>query len=230
MENEKKKLKRLLNWLIEKGLNCLPMAFFILAVSLMLGSIYNDTLLEYYNLIQSFMSDKIFTSARTEALSTIAVVLIGFNVTIMSVFGSSYSKAIVIISQNDGTKDFTSYSKSSLFSSFIFFICTIFSDTLAVDFFTFIYTSIFIWVITSFVRFTVIVLKMYDVNIKEAAQIAGEEAKEKGELINSLRELKEIMRVKETLANEDYFNNIKATAELQKKEATQKAAGAGNNK
>ncbi|QUH21431.1 hypothetical protein [Alkaliphilus sp. B6464] len=186
-------------------------------IILKLLSLKYTIFMETYNCIFSFLNADILTDARVEMLTTISVVLIGFNVTIMSVFGSSYSQAVVEISDKNLCENFIKYAKKFLIVTFIFFIITIFYDVMKWEFFVFIYISVFISVIMEFIRFSAIVLKMYDVNISDASSAVEKQKKYQDETIKLLRQIKDDLQVENTKSNTEYFNEMKEAMDIQRK-------------
>ncbi|MDR5659016.1 hypothetical protein RH915_05900 [Serpentinicella sp. ANB-PHB4] len=215
-ENEKQ--KKVKHWLIEKGISIIPVVFIMFFFTVKILSNQSELMLNIINHSKLFLN-KIFCQETINSLGTISAILIGFNVTIMSVFGTSYSQAVVTISDKKLTSTFTSYAKMSLWSSFIFFLATIFHETVfSFSFSIFIYTFIFLWVLTSFVRFAIIVLRMYEVNIENTSKSSKEKKEESHEITIILREIREQLKNEKNLSDDDYFQNIKKMSDDQRKE------------
>ncbi|SET55845.1 hypothetical protein SAMN05660297_02759 [Natronincola peptidivorans] len=220
MENQKpNSISKVHNLIIEKGLRFIPLGFILVAVIIKFFSFQIGSVELFYIGVHKFLSEIIFTQTRLEMLSTISVVLIGFNVTIMSVFGSSYSQAIIRISEENLSANFITYSKNSLVASFVFFIITMFFDAIPLEFFIFIYTTSFLTIIVEFIRFTAVVLKMYEVNIDSASDAVKIQEEERKELIGLLREIKDIYSIQNIQSNTDHYDKMKEAMKKEKKTA-----------
>jgi len=185
------RLKKWFNKFIEKHLNYFGLVF--LVITLLLYGLSNNfsiiRKIEFF--IYDFLKFELLVESRVSTLTTISVVLIGFYITVMSVFGTSQSKAIVKISRNNLGDKFMNYANRSIVTTFIYFLATIFFDLLNHRVLLYFYTSIFIYMITNFIRFSSIVLAMYKENITEASDIMDQEIKEKKQLLKLLREIKD---------------------------------------
>jgi len=185
------RLKKWFNKFIEKHLNYFGLVF--LVITLLLYGLSNNfsiiRKIEFF--IYDFLKFELLVESRVSTLTTISVVLIGFYITVMSVFGTSQSKAIVKISRNNLGDKFMNYANRSIVTTFIYFLATIFFDLLNHRVLLYFYTSIFIYMITNFIRFSSIVLAMYKENITEASDIMDQEIKEKKQFLKLLREIKD---------------------------------------
>lgn len=213
------KLKKVFSYIIEFILPKLPLMLLVLSALVEFLSPSGTPLSTYIHKIKFFLDERLFTVSRLEMLTTISVVLIGFYITVISVFGSSYSQAVVIISKNQYSNLFIKYASYAILSAFIYFLLTIFYDVFQWDFFVFIYTSIFLWLVANFIRFSLIILLMYKENINKASDIVENEEKYKRELFTILKEIKERYTFNE-MQNEIYrFNKIKEISSKQRGEA-----------
>lgn len=94
------KIKKSLNILIEFYLTKLPLIYLFIAFIIKYSFNKSSIIFIKYNESELFIDTVLFSSNRLEMLITISVVLIGFYVTIISVFGSGYSQAIVNVYAN----------------------------------------------------------------------------------------------------------------------------------
>jgi hypothetical protein len=137
----------------------------------------------------------------------------------MSVFGTSQSKAIVKISRNNLGDKFMNYANRSIVTTFVYFLATIFFDLLNYRVLLYFYTSIFIYMITNFIRFSSIVLAMYKENITEASEIMDQEVKEKKQLLKLLREIKDSNSERNNQDGEERLKKMIEKTEKEKENA-----------
>ena len=204
------------NQFIEKYLNYLAFIFLIIIFAIYVLSIKFSFFQKLEITIYSFINLELFIESRISTLTTISVVLIGFYITVMSIFGTSYSKAIVKISRNDLGNKFMNYANISIFITFIYFLLTIFFDIFNNKLFLYFYSSIFIYTITNFIRFSSIVLKMYKVNITKASNIIDKELKEKKDLMRILKEIRDLNFEEKSKSSGEEFKNIKEKTKAEK--------------
>jgi len=210
------RINKIINIFIEDILNVLPYLFLVFSFILFYFDI--PPLEGAFHNLYIFLIEQLFTRDRINTLTTVAVVLIGFYVTIMSVFGANYSQAVLKISNSKLSKKFTGYAGQGLVVTFVYFVFTIFYDTVGWKFFIFIYGFTFLLVISNFIRFAMIILKMYDENINSASEVIAEEQKTRNELITILRQIKDTCNTSVT-NNSDYFYKLEEKLEENKKKA-----------
>ncbi|SDC57461.1 hypothetical protein [Halanaerobium congolense] len=212
-------LKKWFNKFIEKYLNYFSLVF--LVITLLLYGLSNNfsiiKKLEFF--IYDFLKFELLVESRVSTLTTISVVLIGFYITVMSVFGTSQSKAIVKISRNNLGDKFMNYANRSIVTTFVYFLATIFFDLLNHRVLLYSYTSIFIYMITNFIRFSSVVLAMYKENITEASDIMDQEIKEKKQLLKLLREIKDSNSERNNQDSEEKLKKMIEKTEKEKENA-----------
>lgn len=201
--------------IIEEWILKIPIAFLILSGILFVLSFTSIFFNNIFTIFDTFLKNQMFTSTRISQLINVSVVLIGFYMTIMSIFGSNPSQAIVNISKGGLSRKFISYIKNSLLSTFIFFIVTIFFDFFTSKFFVLIYGTIFLWVLMNMIRMTYITIKLYGYNISNANKALAEKNKQKREMLSLLQEIKDL-HDKNSI---EYYNNIKESVQKQKENA-----------
>ena len=201
--------------IIEKWIITVPIVFLILSFILYVLSYINVFLKNCFIIFQQFLKLQIFSSTRISALINISVVLIGFYITIMSIFGSNSSTAIIDISREGLSGKFMSYIKNSLISTFSYFIVTIFFDVFKFEFFVFIYATIFLWVIVNMIRIIYITIKLYGYNIENANIKIEEQNKRDSEMIKLLQEIKDLQNKNGI----EYYKNLKENVQKQKENA-----------
>jgi len=137
------------------------------------------------------------TEGKTNMLITVGVFLVGFYVTVMSVLGSSYSAAVVKISEEDLSRKFVRVAVASFFSGFIFLVITVLFDIMSKStFFTIFYLSLILLVLTEALRFSTIIMNIYYSNIKHAS----DEVEKKNESEKQLLEI--LIRMESKLYND----------------------------
>lgn len=211
-----------LNNFIDKVSNCVSyLTEIILPKALMIIMILGYIIINFIgsNKIISSVDNSLkfmFATNRMSMLSTISVVLIGIYITVVSVFGSSQSVAIVKISKADLGGKFISYAELALISSFIHFIITIFyyESTL----FLYIYSIIFVWMITSFIRFVTVIFKMYKDNINSFAKIIEDDEREKREFRNKFFIMYNEIEKLSKKENNNNANKVQSINEFQRKD------------
>lgn len=217
MNNEEngllKKLKS--GCIIEKWILFIPIVFLVLSTILYFLSFSDSLLKNCFQIFEQLLKTKIFSETRVSSLINISVVLIGFYITIMSIFGSNFSTAIVDISEKGLGGKFIAYTKGSLISAFIYFIVTIFFDIFKLKFFIFIYSAIFLWVITNMIRITYITIKLYGYNINNANEEIKKQNNVNQQMITLLQEIKDLHNRKD----DQYYQNLKKTVQKQKENA-----------
>ncbi|MFW5794915.1 MAG: hypothetical protein ACOCV1_05485 [Bacillota bacterium] len=212
-------LKKWFNKFIEKYLNYLGLVFLITTL-LLYGFSNNFSFIRKLEIfIYNFLRFELLVESRVSTLTTISVVLIGFYITVMSVFGTSHSKAIVKISRNDLGEKFMKYANRAIMTTFVYFLATIFFDLLNHRVLFYFYTSVFIYMITNFIRFSSIVLAIYKENITEASDIMDQEIKEKKQLLRLVREIKDLSFEKNNQDDEERLKKIKEMTEKEKENA-----------
>jgi hypothetical protein len=212
-------LKKWFNKFIEKYLNYLGLVFLIITLLLYAFSNNFSFIRKLEIFIYKFLRFELLVESRVSTLTTISVVLIGFYITVMSVFGTSQSKAIVKISRNNLGDKFMNYANRSIVTTFVYFLATIFFDLLNHRVLLYFYTSIFIYMITNFIRFSSIVLAMYKENITEASDIMDQEIKEKKQLLKLLREIKDSNSERNNKDGEERLKKMIEKTEKEKENA-----------
>jgi hypothetical protein len=177
--------------------------------------------------IEKKITTSFLTKDKTNMLITVGVFLVGFYVTVMSVLGSSYSAAVVKISEEGLSRKFVRVAVASFFIGFIFLIITVLYDIMSKStFFTIFYLSLILSTLTEALRFSTIVMHIYYSNIKHAA----DEVEKKNETEQQLMEI--LLRMESKLYDpnspsvdsEDYLEELRRklkeneTAESSKKE------------
>jgi hypothetical protein len=215
----KLELKKRFNKFIEKHLNYFGLVFLVITLLLYRFSNNFSIIKKAEIYIYEFLKLELFIESRVSTLTTISVVLIGFYITVMSVFGTSQSKAIVKISRNNLGDKFMNYANRSIVTTFVYFLATIFFDLLNYRVLLYFYTSIFIYMITNFIRFSSIVLAMYKENITEASNIMDQEVKEKKQLLKLLREIKDSNSERNNQEGEERLKKMMEKTEKEKENA-----------
>lgn len=119
---------------------------------------------------------------------TVSAILIGFYVTTMSVFGTSVSQAVVKISKGGRSKQFIKYSSSALFFAFLLLIFSIALDVMPWLYIkTHLYITVFLWMLFSAIRFAVIIIVMYWLNINSANEAIKREHEERAQLLTAIQ-------------------------------------------
>ncbi|WP_039241035.1 hypothetical protein [Clostridium botulinum] len=210
-----KKLNNIFGMLIETIIQYIPLVFLIIITAMYILPFRNCL-----DPIFKWLIIDIFTKERVSSLVNISVILVGFYVTIMSIFGSNSCIAVVEMSKAKLANKFTSYIKKALLSTFIFLIYTIFYDTVKFRFLMFLYVIIFTWVIANLIRVAYLSIKLYEHNIKKAYTINEEQNKLNKEVLLLLREIKHFYQLNEnkknfeTIKNEGRKSKIKSDKEL----------------
>lgn len=218
-KEKNEKVEKALNKLIQKTLPRVSLFFFIITLIIYFfvpkqWGIY-DKLIN----LGSFLREDLFIETKSEMLMTISVVLISFYVTVMSVFGASISNAVLEISKNELSDDFMSYAIEAIISTFTHFIVTIFFDVIKGEYFIYIYTSILLWVIFNFMRFSAVVLKMYENNIINASKISKQERNERKELMKILIQIKDSQELERVRHDNSHLEDMIDISEKHRKEA-----------
>lgn len=198
---------------IEKILPCIPGILLIIACILYILPCKN-----YVTIIIIFLESSIFDQQRINSLINVSVVLIGFYVTIMSIFGSNSSVAVVAISKANLSHKFTSYIRTALISTFIYLIFTIFYDAIKLEFIILLYTINFLWVVVNLIRIAYLSINLYDYNIKQSANIKENEDKNNQEILNLLKDIKNLNQMSKKSHYDFIKNKVKAEKNKSDKE------------
>jgi hypothetical protein len=137
--------------------------------------------------IENEIGKSFLNKDKTNMLITVGVFLVGFYVTVMSVLGSSYSAAMLKISEEGLSKKFVRCAVIAFFIGFVFLIFTVLYDLLKPNtFFTFFYLALIFSTLTEALRFSIIVMHIYYSNIKHASDEIKNKAQTEEKLMNLL--------------------------------------------
>ncbi len=198
--------------IIEKWIMKIPIIFAALLFFIYLLS-YKILFFNKSYLILSNFLNRLFAKDRMSTLINISVVLIGFYVTIMSIFGSNVSAAIVKLSENELSENFIKYIKSGLFFAFSYFFLTIFFDVFKSNLFIIIYTTVFLLVLSSCIRICLISIKLYQYNIENASELSKEAEKNQEQILTLLQEIKDSNQK----GKKEKYDKIKMITEKEKR-------------
>lgn len=172
-------------------------------------------LLTSYN---NLLSQEILSSDVIESLIGFPVMLIGVYITVISVFGIGFSKATVLLSESNAVDKFIKYAQVSILSAIILLFSTILHEVISWDNWSIVYLIIILWATTNFLRFIIITLRMYTINIREANQIERKSDELMKTLIHEVKLLRQENIGKEYASN-DYFEELVRTNEKKKEES-----------
>ncbi|MGP4070665.1 hypothetical protein [Halobacillus sp. B29] len=137
------------------------------------------------------LSSILFNENKSSLLINISVVLIGFFITVMSVLGTNYSKAVSKLVEDNVSDRFISYSAWALTYAFTFLILSILNTDFSEEGVTLIYSFLFCALLANAIRFTLIVIEIFRKNISGSCDEVREQDQKEKELIGLLREIKE---------------------------------------
>jgi len=212
---QKIKKEGIANIFFERVLTKIPFIFLFCVI--IINYINNKNI--FLKITKEFAKNYLLLDNRVEMLITVSVVVIGFYITVISVFGSNYSIAIVKVSEFNKTNDYIKYAERAVISAFFHFIMLIFYDLWIAknQIFIFIYLTLFSWLIATFIRFSSITFKMYKYNIKKAYELLEKEKRDKEDLLILINKIKNMLEVR-NINNEEYFKRLQEESRRQYEE------------
>lgn len=208
IKNCKDKINKLYDQLIEF---VFPIWLPIIAIIfLIIVSIFHKHCENIYSqvLALNFYIDKIiFKEELLGSLLEIPIVLLGIYITIISVFGIGFSKATILVAQNNKSGYFIKYAQTAIISAIMLLVSTIVYDLISLKIWTLIYLDFLIWCLANFVRFIIITMKMYTINIKEANNEAIKADEKVEELITKLNKVIS-EKSNQDITSDEYFNRV----------------------
>lgn len=177
--------------LVEKLLPKIPLPIFIgLIIIHKIPFDSNSIFTKIVQNIKLFLITYLLTKDNTSIFVTFSAVLIAFYIAIISVFGSTRSFAISKISQYELVAEFVNYSRNAIISTFLFFMLTLLWSSLGGNTsFIFLFTGFLFLVLFNLSRFTNIVFKIYEINIKNAHSDEINEQNYRNKLIRTVNEI-----------------------------------------
>lgn len=218
-EKTKKNLKYLLNYLIEVIIPIIPYCYIIISALRSLVQVDDLRLAIAFQEFEKNVDAKLFSTTKIEMLTTISVVLIGFYITVMSVFGTSYSKSIIEISGANLGKKFIRYSSLSLGYAFLFLVTAVMYDVFSFTFKSGLLFFLLIAMLTNCARYTIIVMLMYSTNISSAKQNSDICDNQNKEIISLLHKISSSISVNNITNNQEYIEKLKEKLKQQEDNA-----------
>lgn len=193
-----KKINKKFNEIIENGIEYLFLIGVVINILIILNmyTIKIEYLCNLYNSYLSYILNNILAEDNRELLINILSILLGFIITIISVFGIGYSKATVKICEENLEKKFCTIAKKILCIATILLIIVFFGyDMRKIQIFTMGFFLLLIYFFIKFIVFGMIVLKMFNYNIQNSKKEFEEDEKLKKEIILLLRKMANVDNV-----------------------------------
>lgn len=160
--------------------------FYSLLIFIILIFVYNKfPQITLFSKLNELYLANYFNKDRLSLIANITFILIGIYATITSVFGSSRSMATSRLAEKDLTKDFIKYIALAIISSLLLVVYIIFLDCKRV----YILLFLIIWMFENLIRFLVIILLMYNYNVKTAKKVDLEEQNRYEKLMDIFTEI-----------------------------------------
>ncbi|MCP3028812.1 hypothetical protein [Halobacillus sp. A5] len=202
----------------------LPKIFFGMLLLAILNLIYlfidpNSHYLTIVNNIESELQSLIFNEDKVGLLINISIVLIGFLITVMSVLGTNYSRAVLKMAEDDTSDRFIGYSTWSLFLAFSFLILSIINTNLVTPGETFIHFFLLCSLLSNAIRFSIIVIEIFRKNIDGSSEEVKKKDEKNAELISILSDIKDYLE-EERFGDSNYYEKLKS--EIKEREREEK--------
>lgn len=217
-EYRKKMMKNVIikvNQFIEIGLLRLFILYTIINIVMILIKHIGEV--DFINFIwQNYINhikNSIFTANSRDFLINVLSILSGFVITIISVFGIGYSKATIKICEEGLEEKFCKIAKEIMYVSIVLLAIIIFIYNITNnEICSIILLLALIFVVIRFIVFSVVVIKMFDYNMKNAKQEYEENEKQTEKIIELLEK---IAKEEENIGD---YENSKAYSEKTRKQ------------